>query len=120
MIVMNYRIILKGQIQDRYYDDVDVYVLFPDRQESYVATFYTPAAVAGYWEYNRVQGDTQGGAYFLATSWLMVRELTHESIRQTVADLLASGQFVTVFEVMSHYFGVSITLPFEDITHASE
>lgn len=116
---MNYQIILKGEIQDRYYDDVDVYVRFPDLRESYVATFFTTAAIAGHWEYHRVQGDDKGGAYFSATSWLIIRELTHESIRQTVVDLLATAQFATVFEPTSRYFDDEIHLPFEDITHAS-
>jgi hypothetical protein len=117
---MNYRVIIKGEIQDRYYDDIDVFVYFSDRQKSYVATFFTPAAVAGYWEYSRVHGDGKGGAYFLATSWLIIRELTHESIRQTVADLLATGQFVTVFEESSQYVEGPYRLPFENITDASE
>lgn len=117
---MNYRIVVKGEIQDRYYDDIDVYVHFPDRREIYIATFFTPAAVAGHWEYHRVHGDDKDGVYFLATSWLIIRELTHESIRQTVADLLATGQFVTVFEHNSRYMEGPYNLPFKDITHASE
>lgn len=115
---MNYRIVIKGEITDRYYDDIDVYVHFPERRESYVATFFTPAAVAGHWEYQRIHGDGKGGAYFLATSWLIIRELTHESIRQTVADLLATGQFTKVFEPNSQYVAGPYRLPFEDITDA--
>lgn len=77
-------------------ENVDVEVVF-DSGAFYVATFFTLENVRGLIEKNRRTGECLGGLYFWASDMIIVERLTWAAVSQTVADLIASGEFESAF-----------------------
>jgi hypothetical protein len=77
-------------------DNVDVFVDFVTG-ERYVATFFTIANIQRLMDKDAETGECAGGLYFWATDMVIVRSLTRQNIERTIADLLATGTFESVF-----------------------
>jgi hypothetical protein len=77
-------------------DNVDIHVEFATG-ERYVATFFTTANIQRLMDKDAETGECAGGLYFWATDMVIVRSLTRENIERTIADLLSSGTFESVF-----------------------
>ncbi|HVH11591.1 MAG TPA: hypothetical protein VM759_00995 [Longimicrobium sp.] len=86
-------------------DNVDVYVRFEDGR-SFSAAFFTPANIARLLDRYRVTGECSRGLYFWSVNMIVITTLTEDGIRETVADLLATGEFNSAFaqDEPKHWF----------------
>lgn len=78
-------------------DNVDVFVYFADGRK-YVATFFTLANIQSIMRKDRTTGECAGGLYFWASDMIVVERLDRETVEQTVADLVQSGEFEKAFD----------------------
>jgi hypothetical protein len=80
--------------------NVDVEVRFDDGSP-YAATFFTLSNLRLIFEKNEQTGDCKGGLYLWASNMVIVRELTETTISETVADLVAQGEFEGAFSKLT-------------------
>ena len=76
--------------------NVDLEVRFDDGSR-YAATFFTLNNLRSLFEKNEQTGECKGGLYLWASDMVIVREITAASISETVADLIAQGEFEGAF-----------------------
>jgi hypothetical protein len=62
----------------------------------FAATFFTLQNIASLFEKNRATGECASGTYLWAANMIIVRELTTETIRHTIEDLLRTGELESV------------------------
>jgi hypothetical protein len=78
-------------------ENIDVEVVFDDSIR-FVATFFTLENVRGLFRRNQVTGECRGGLYFWASDMILVERLTLEAVKETVEDLLLTGEFESAFD----------------------
>ena len=76
--------------------NVDVHVTFPNG-ESFSAVFFTLQNIATLMKDYRKTGECANGSYFWTSDMLIVQELTEQTICEIVENLLADGEFKSVF-----------------------
>jgi hypothetical protein len=76
--------------------NVDLEVRFDDGSR-YAATFFTLNNLRLLFEKNEQTGECKGGLYLWAAQMVIVKEITAASISETVADLIAQGEFEGAF-----------------------
>ena len=77
-------------------DNVDVQVTFPDG-ERFSAVFFTLQNINTLMKHYQKTGECANGLYFWTSDMLIVQELTEQTICETVDNLLAEGEFESVF-----------------------
>ena len=80
--------------------NADLEVRFEDGSR-YAATFFTLNNLRLLLKKNEQTGDCKDGLYLWASDMVIVRELTEASISETVADLIAQGEFEGAFSKLS-------------------
>ena len=89
--------IFKGnQELDLTNDNVDVEVIF-DNGDRYSATFFTVRNIQFLLDQYKKTGECSYGLYFWASDMIIVENISENTIRDTVFDLLHSGEFYTSF-----------------------
>ncbi len=88
-------IVGEGQINPSN-DNVDVWVYTEDGSR-YSATFFTVRNIETLMDRWRESGECAGGTYFWCIDAIIVRELSEATIRSTVDDLFANGEFYKAF-----------------------
>ena len=86
-----------GLREDLRDDNVDVLVYFADGSK-YAATFFTLENLRQLFLRNRSTGECASGKYLWAANMIIVESLDEETIQTTVADLMATGEFVRAFD----------------------
>lgn len=81
---------------DPYNDNVDVQVTFPSG-ESFSAVFFTLQNIATLMKDYEKTGEGANGLYFWTSDMVIVQELTEQTICETIDNLLADGEFGSVF-----------------------
>lgn len=81
-------------------DNVDVEVVFPNG-ERYVATFFTLKNLETIMDRYAESGECNNGKHLWAADMVIVRELTTETIRETVACLVLDGELKSAFSLAS-------------------
>ena len=81
-------------------DNVDLEVRFEDGSR-YAATFFTLNNLRLLFEKNEQTGECKDGLYLWASDMVIVKKLTEASISETVADLIAQGEFEAAFSELS-------------------
>jgi hypothetical protein len=81
-------------------DNVDVEVKFDDGSR-YAATFFTLNNLRSLFAKNERTGECKGGLYLWASDMVILRELTETSISETVAELIARGEFEGAFSKLT-------------------
>ena len=76
--------------------NVDVHVTFPNG-ESFSAVFFTLQNIATLMKDYEKTGEGANGLYFWTSDMLIVQKLTEQTICETVDNLLAEGEFESVF-----------------------
>ena len=76
--------------------NADLEVRFEDGSR-YAATFFTLNNLRLLFEKNEQTGECKDGLYLWASDMVIVKELTEVSIAETVADLIAQGEFEGAF-----------------------
>jgi outer membrane translocation and assembly module TamA len=77
-------------------DNVDVEVRL-ESGERYIATFFTLKNIQRLTDGYKASGECNSGQYFWAANMLIIRDLSEKTIQQTIADLVANGEFKQVF-----------------------
>jgi hypothetical protein len=77
-------------------DNLDLEVTLEDG-DRYVATLFTLANIRRIMDQYRNTGECNNGQYFWASDMVIVHDLTEETIKSTVEDLLATGEFNKAF-----------------------
>ena len=77
-------------------DNVDVQVTFPNG-ESFSAVFFTLQNIHTLMKHYQKTGEGANGSYFWTSDMLIVQKLTEQTICETVDNLLAEGEFKSVF-----------------------
>ena len=77
-------------------DNVDVHVTFPNG-ESFSAVFFTPQNIETLMKGYEETGEGANGLYFWTSDMLIVQKLTEQTICETIDNLLAEEEFVSVF-----------------------
>ena len=77
-------------------DNVDVHVTFPNG-ESFSAVFFTPQNIDTLMKDYKKTGECANGSYFWTSDMLIVQKLTEQTICEIVENLLAEGEFESVF-----------------------
>ena len=88
--------VLGAQVWDPTEDNIDVVVELADRKR-FAATFFTPRNIERLFEKNRLTGECANGLYLWSANMILVRQITMDIIRRTVADLIESGEFERAF-----------------------
>lgn len=78
-------------------DNIDVEVMFEDGSR-HGATFFTLSNVETLFRRNAETGECSAGLYFWASSMILVRDLSLQTIQRTVEGLLATAEFDHAFE----------------------
>ncbi len=81
-------------------DNVDVELRFDDGSR-YAATFFTLKNLESLFEKNKQTGECKGGLYLWAAAMVIVQRLSEATISETVADLIAAGEFEGAFAKLS-------------------
>ena len=81
-------------------DNVDVEVRFDDGSR-YAGVFFTLNNLRSLFEKNERTGECKSGLYLWASDMVIVRELSAASISETVADLIAEGEFESAFSKLA-------------------
>lgn len=81
-------------------DNVDLEVTFEDGSR-YAAIFCTLNNLRSLFAKNERTGECNGGLYLWASDMVIVKELTEESISETVADLIARGDLEAAFSELT-------------------
>ena len=76
--------------------NVDVHVNFPNG-ESFSAVFFTLQNIETLMKDYRETGECANGSYFWTSDMLIVQKLTEQTICEIVENLLAEGEFASVF-----------------------
>lgn len=76
--------------------NVDVHVTFPDG-ESFSAVFFTLQNIETLMKDYKETGECANGSYFWTSDMLIVQKLTEQTICEIVENLLAEGEFASVF-----------------------
>jgi hypothetical protein len=76
--------------------NADLEVRFEDGSR-YAATFFTLKNLRSLFEKNEQTGECKDGLYLWASDMVIVKELTEAGISETVADLIAQGEFEGAF-----------------------
>lgn len=76
--------------------NVDVHVTFPS-DESFSAVFFTLQNIETLMKDYEKTGECANGLYFWTSDMLIVQKLTEQAICETVDNLLADGEFESVF-----------------------
>lgn len=82
-------------------DNVDVTVTFVTG-ERYIATMFTLANLQTLMSRYRQSGECAHGLYVWASNMIILSVLNKDSIENTVADLIATGEFSSAFEKVNH------------------
>ena len=77
-------------------DNVDVHVTFPNG-ESFSAVFFTLQNIETLMKDYKKTGECANGSYFWTSDMLIVQKLTEQTICEIVENLLAEGEFASVF-----------------------
>ena len=77
-------------------DNVDVHVTFPNG-ESFSAVFFTLQNIDTLMKDYEKTGEGANGLYFWTSDMLIVQRLTEQTICETIDNLLAEGEFASVF-----------------------
>jgi hypothetical protein len=83
--------VLGSQTWDIHDDNVDVEIEV-NGTVRYSATFFTLRNLASLFAKNRQTGECAAGTYLWAADMILVQDLRIETIRQTIEDLLRSGE----------------------------
>lgn len=81
-------------------DNVDLEVTFDDGTR-YAATFFTLNNLHSLFAKNERTGECKGGLYLWASDMIIVKELSEAAISETVADMIAEGQFEGAFSELT-------------------
>src|SRR5436309_2781589 len=81
-------------------DNVDLEVRFGDGSR-YAATFFTLNNLRSLFEKNQRTGECKGGLYLWASDMVILKELSQDSISETVADLIAHDEFEGAFSKLT-------------------
>jgi hypothetical protein len=81
-------------------DNVDVEVEFADGSR-YAATFFTLKNLESLFKKNERTGECKGGLYLWASDMVIVLTLSEATIDETVAELVATGEFEGAFSRLS-------------------
>ena len=76
--------------------NVDVHVTFPNG-ESFSAVFFTLQNIETLMKDYKETGECANGLYFWTSDMLIVQKLTEQTICEIVENLLAEGEFASVF-----------------------
>ncbi len=76
--------------------NVDVHVTFPNG-ESFSAVFFTPQNIETLMKGYEETGECANGLYFWTSDMLIVQKLTEQTICEIIENLLAEGEFASVF-----------------------
>ena len=76
--------------------NVDVQVTFPNG-ESFSAVFFTLQNIETLMKDYKETGEGANGLYFWTSDMLIVQKLTEQTICEIVENLLAEGEFASVF-----------------------
>ena len=99
--------------------NVDVHVTFPNG-ESFSAVFFTLQNIDTLMKDYRKTGECANGSYFWTSDMLIVQKLTEQAICKAVENLLADGEFESVFskneepKIMSPKDGDSLFKHFDE------
>ncbi|MBY0456347.1 MAG: hypothetical protein K2V38_03310 [Gemmataceae bacterium] len=98
-IMMGFTLVIRdeGSAINPHNDNVDVEVTL-DHGAKYAATYFTLQNIHNLMERYTTTGECANGLYFWSSYILIVRELTHEAIMSSVADLIESGDIEYAFE----------------------
>ena len=77
-------------------DNVDVQVTFPNG-ESFSAVFFTLQNIDTLMKDYEKTGEGANGLYFWTSDMLIVQRLTEQTICEAIDNLLAEGEFASVF-----------------------
>jgi hypothetical protein len=77
-------------------DNVDIEIVFRSG-ERYFATFFTLENIEHILSEYEISGERAGGTYFWASDMVIVRDLTVECIRKTIADLIRTDEISLAF-----------------------
>ena len=77
-------------------ENADVHVQLDDGRE-YAGTLYTPANITSLLHKFERSGECALGRYFWDPTMLVVRDLTEETIRAAIEDLVATGDIEKIF-----------------------
>ncbi len=83
--------VLGSQTWDIDDDNVDIEIEV-NGMVRYSATFVTPQNITSLFAKNRLTGECAAGTYLWAANMIIVQDLQMETIRQTIEDLLRSGE----------------------------
>jgi len=83
------------EIADPDDDNVDVHVRL-ESGERYVATFFTLRNIQGLMDKDKKTGEGSG-KYFWASDMVIVLDLNDATIRKTVEEMIANGEFEHAF-----------------------
>ena len=76
--------------------NVDVHVTFPNGK-SFSAVFFTLQNIDALMKQYKKTGECAGGSYFWTSDMIVVQKLTEQTICETIDNLLAEGEFESVF-----------------------
>jgi hypothetical protein len=80
--------------------NVDLEVTFEDGSR-YAATFFRLDNLRSLFAKNERTGECRGALYFWASDLVIVRKLSEASLSETVADLIAQGEFEGPFSKLT-------------------
>ena len=87
-------------IRDPDDDNIEVVVTLPSGDRCW-ATFFTIGNIQALFEKNARTGERASGTYLpVAPNWIIVKRVQRDIIERTVADLLESEEFKSVFELL--------------------
>lgn len=81
-------------------DNVDVEVRFEDGPR-YATTFFTLNNLRSLFAKNERTGECKNGLYLWASDMVILKELSEVSISETVANLIAEGEFEGAFSKLT-------------------
>ena len=76
--------------------NVDIHVTFPNG-ESFSAVFFTLQNIEALMKDYKKTGECANGSYFWTSDMLIVQKLTEQTICKAIDNLLAEGEFASVF-----------------------
>ena len=93
---MLYEIIRITETEDIFDGNEDIFVKFSNGDE-YVATFFTYKNIETLRQKNRKTGEELSGKYFWASDMILIDNLSLETIKEVIDDLLKNDDFIFVF-----------------------
>lgn len=83
-------------VKDTSDDNIDVVVTLEDGSK-HGATFFTPKNITTLMAHHEVTGENCHGRYEWCVNMIVVRELTTETVKEVVADIIREGQLESAF-----------------------